>query len=445
MSFQVTAKVRFAALLSTACALWLTLVSLAAAHEVFPTIVDMTQDGDVLTFDVGVNVGANLEGFVAGVDFSSVLNTDEAAQAARYDALRLLPAGEFEQRVRDFWPEMAGNITVLADGEKVSPQLVSLVIPDVGNTEEVRQSLLTFAVDLPAGAQVVQFGWAAGYGEVVLRQQGVEAGFADVVGAGGLSPEIALQGGGELSAWQAFVRYIPDGFDHIVPKGLDHILFVLGLFFLSAQMRPLLWQISAFTVAHTITLALATLGYVTISPEIIEPLIAASIVYVAVENIFAKGLSPWRPVFIFALGLLHGLGFASVLAEFGLPENNVIPALIGFNVGVEIGQLAVIAVAFLCVKVAIDFDRTDQASKPLAAAFLVGMVAVMALVIPIQAYDLSGDLLPLIVMVSILLGLSAAAIAAPRFDNYREMVAMPASILIAVVAAYWCVERVFLG
>ena len=141
----------------------------------------------------------------------------------------------------------------------------------------------------------------------------------------------------------------PVGFVHIVPKGLDHILFVLGLFFLSVRLGPLLWQISAFTVAHSITLALAAFGYVSVPAAIVEPVIAASIVFVALENLFTQGLSRWRPFVVFGFGLLHGLGFASVLGEFGLPEGAFVPALIGFNLGVEGGQVFVVACAYLAV------------------------------------------------------------------------------------------------
>ena len=144
----------------------------------------------------------------------------------------------------------------------------------------------------------------------------------------------------------AFWAYVPVGFDHILPKGLDHILFVVGLFFLSPAWRPLILQISTFTLAHTLTLGLAALGYVRLPSELVESMIAASIVFVAVENTFAKGLSRSRPFVVFGFGLLHGLGFASVLVEFGLPQHAFIPALIGFNVGVELGQLTIVAFGF---------------------------------------------------------------------------------------------------
>ncbi len=144
-------------------------------------------------------------------------------------------------------------------------------------------------------------------------------------------------------------RYLALGFWHIVPEGLDHILFVLGLFLLAARWRPLLWQVSAFTAAHTLTLALSTYGIVRLPPSWVEPLIALSIAYVAIENLLTSELKPWRPVVVFAFGLLHGLGFAGVLGELGLPDRDRLMALVTFNAGVELGQLAVLLVAFAAV------------------------------------------------------------------------------------------------
>jgi hypothetical protein len=144
-------------------------------------------------------------------------------------------------------------------------------------------------------------------------------------------------------------QYVVLGFTHILPKGLDHIAFVLGLFLLGTALRPLLVQVTAFTLAHTITLALTIYGVVSLPSSVVEPLIAVSIVYVAVENILTPRLTPWRPVVVFAFGLLHGMGFAGVLGELGLPRSEHLTALVAFNVGVELGQLAVIGGAFLLV------------------------------------------------------------------------------------------------
>jgi hydrogenase/urease accessory protein HupE len=141
--------------------------------------------------------------------------------------------------------------------------------------------------------------------------------------------------------------WIVAGFEHIIPKGVDHILFILGLFLLQPKIRPLLWQTTAFTIAHSITLALAVLGVLSVSSRIVEPAIALSIAYVGIENIWVKELKPWRVSLVFCLGLLHGMGFASVMQELEIPKGSVIKPLLGFNLGVEGGQIAVLSVAFL--------------------------------------------------------------------------------------------------
>jgi HupE / UreJ protein len=171
------------------------------------------------------------------------------------------------------------------------------------------------------------------------------------VSAGDYSSDvpIELKSPGKWGKLVSMGRYIVVGFHHIIPEGLDHILFVLGLFLFSARIKPLLWQVSAFTVAHSITLGLALYGVVRLPSSITEPLIAASIVFVAVENIFVKEIKPWRYAVVFCFGLIHGLGFASAFANVGLPRENFLIGLVGFNLGVECGQLAVIAGAFLAV------------------------------------------------------------------------------------------------
>ena len=148
---------------------------------------------------------------------------------------------------------------------------------------------------------------------------------------------------------QVAKQYLALGYTHILPKGSDHILFVLGIFLLSTKVKPVLLQVTAFTIAHTITLALTIYGIVSLRPAIVEPLIALSIVYVAVENIATSELRPWRIALVFGFGLLHGMGFAGVLSELGLPRSEFLTGLLCFNAGVELGQLTVILAAFLLI------------------------------------------------------------------------------------------------
>jgi hydrogenase/urease accessory protein HupE len=192
------------------------------------------------------------------------------------------------------------------------------------------------------------------------------------------------------SAVKVFFIYVKLGFDHILPKGLDHILFILGLFLFSARLKPLLYQVTAFTLAHSITLALSIYGVFSLPSHIVEPLIALSIVYVAFENIVktqsdSNKSYAWRPLVVFAFGLLHGLGFAGVLSQLGLPQGDYLLGLLAFNIGVELGQLAVIAMAWLLV---------------------------------FRIY---------------------------RCNWYANRIIIPCSIFIALVGLYWSIERIFLN
>ena len=186
--------------------------------------------------------------------------------------------------------------------------------------------------------------------------------------------------------YQTIATYIVLGFEHILPKGLDHILFILGLFLFAAAIRPLLWQVTMFTLAHTITLGLAMNGIITLPANIVEPLIALSIAYVGLENVFSRQLKNSRLLLVFCFGLLHGLGFASVLADFGMPESAFMTALISFNVGVEIGQLTVIAIAYLSI--GLWFGKKTWYRKFITSPLSL-MIAVVAFYWFIQRLDLN--------------------------------------------------------
>ena len=143
--------------------------------------------------------------------------------------------------------------------------------------------------------------------------------------------------------------YLRLGFKHIVPEGADHILFVLGLFFLGITWRKLLSQTTVFTIAHATTLFLSTYGIFSLPSRFVEPGIALSIAWIAIENVFKPRLGPSRLAVVFGFGLVHGLGFASSLRDIPFPKHDFIVALLGFNFGVDFGQLFVIAVAFMLV------------------------------------------------------------------------------------------------
>ena len=173
----------------------------------------------------------------------------------------------------------------------------------------------------------------------------------DLSGLTATSPSNLAEGSAVAAAsaggrWGTLFGFLSLGFVHVVPRGLDHILFVLGLFLLSREWRPLLWQVTTFTLAHTITLGLSTRGFVSVPSSLVEPVIAGSIAVVALENIYRPNYTHWRLVVVFIFGLAHGLGFAGSLIEMQLPPGTLVVALLGFNIGVECGQLTVIALAF---------------------------------------------------------------------------------------------------
>jgi hypothetical protein len=240
------------------------------------------------------------------------------------------------------------------DGKTFRPEAVELVLPAGGAAAipDAPELTLRLSGTVPAGSKSFTFQNAGAPGAYMLtisREGDAEASRQWIEGAGESEP-YAL--GGDvvaMSRGEVVRTYLELGFTHILPKGTDHILFVVGIFLLSIHLRPILLQVTAFTVAHTITLALTIYGVVSLSPKIVEPLIALSIVYVAVENIATPRLSPWRVAVVFAFGLLHGMGFAGVLAQLGLPRSEFLPALLSFNAGVELGQLAVIAIAFCLI------------------------------------------------------------------------------------------------
>lgn len=169
--------------------------------------------------------------------------------------------------------------------------------------------------------------------------------------------------------------YLQLGFKHIIPLGADHILFIVGLCLLQTSFKYILWQATAFTVAHTITLAFSMKGIVVAPPALIEPIIALSIAFVAVENFFITAVKPWRLLLVFVFGLVHGLGFASVLNEIGLPPDRFTSAILFFNLGVELGQVAVIALFFLLL--ALPFKKRKWYDKAIVYP-LSGLIACIA-------------------------------------------------------------------
>ena len=149
--------------------------------------------------------------------------------------------------------------------------------------------------------------------------------------------------------WETAQRYLTLGFTHVIPMGFDHILFILSIYFLNSSLRSVLIQCSVFTVAHSLSLGLAAAGVITPDARIIEPLIAVSILFTSVENILQTKVNRWRLLTILVFGLIHGMGFATALKETGLQKGQFLSSLLFFNIGVELGQVAVILLAYALI------------------------------------------------------------------------------------------------
>ncbi|MBT8421670.1 MAG: HupE/UreJ family protein [Gammaproteobacteria bacterium] len=317
------------------------------AHTVRPAVVTVNAaaSGEL---SVTIRVSAELLLARIGPEYA---DTNDAPNAAEYDAYRALDPQALEAEFAGFVPEFMAKTGLLSGGTRLPLRFERIEIPPVGDLELARDSEIVLSGELPASVEPLTWSWPREYGGHVIRFVGSDPAQAYSVWLQpGETHEPWLPGvTSARGGWGVVVDYIAIGFEHIVPKGLDHILFVLGLFLLSAKLGPLLWQVSAFTVAHTITLGLSIYGVLALPPAIVEPLIALSIAYVGIENCVSGKLQPWRVLLVFVFGLLHGMGFAGVLQEIGLPDGEFVTALISFNVGVELGQLAVILAAFLLV------------------------------------------------------------------------------------------------
>ncbi|MDP2320735.1 MAG: HupE/UreJ family protein [Acidobacteriota bacterium] len=258
-------------------------------------------------------------------------------------------AAERNARLAQLTAVFADRIVLFVDGREVRAESVVYEPPPVSPPDALARYRLTGT--MPRGASKLRwlYGIVADPYPLEIRQADGSSTVEWITGTNWSGIIDLTRSFPRPTRWTIARQYLVLGYTHILPKGLDHILFVLGLFLLSPQVKTLLLQVTAFTLAHSITLGLSIYGLVSLPSRLVEPLIALSIAYVAVENLVTRELKPWRLALVFLFGLLHGLGFAGVLRELGLPRGEFLAGLLAFNVGVEGGQLTVIAIAMLLV------------------------------------------------------------------------------------------------
>ena len=338
--------------------LFLIVISLglpAYSDVVKPALVEISVFSDGR---VGIEIRTSIEALLTGID-GRYQNTQDAPNSEKYDALRMLGSDELREQFTPFHTTLVGGVNLLADGVSIPLQMGVIDIAPPGYTKVPRASVIRLVGTVPGGSTSLRWYYPPRFGDQAVRVRQVDEERGEYhwssyqwIKDDKLSEPFSLT---EVFAkptfWSVGSSYLNAGFLHIVPKGLDHVLFILGVFLITMRLRPLLIQITMFTVAHSLTLSLGVLGYVNIPPQVVEPLIALSIAYVAFENLASDRLSRFRLPVIFGFGLLHGLGFASVLAEFGLPEGLYFAALFWFNVGVEFAQIGLLVAAYLGITV----------------------------------------------------------------------------------------------
>jgi hydrogenase/urease accessory protein HupE len=334
------------------------------SHPSRRRLVDAALGATLLLFVSGAALRAHELGttrvsvlFDEGRTYSIEIVTDAAALVDKLDAVSGQPprAGLAPDRLQSvlagFDETFRRRVKLAFDATEVHPAIAYAVSPETATAPSPLATIrLTGEVPPGAGHFSWTYAWTFASYAMTIRSAAEGNPTTEWLEGGQTSAPFALTMPAPPAdrltiAW----RYLSLGFTHIVPHGLDHMLFVLGIYLLSGRARTVLWQVSAFTVAHSITLGLSMYGIVAVPPAIVEPLIALSIAYVAIENIFLSELKSWRVVLVFGFGLLHGMGFAGALKELGLPRSEFLTALLTFNVGVEAGQLAVIGAAFLLV------------------------------------------------------------------------------------------------
>ena len=355
------------------------------AHELRPAIANLNiYEEDNIT-NANLSIQLNLEAIIAGIE-TKHSNTEESEKSEEYkDLRRMNPAvllHQFNSKIKNF----DNKINLTSNISNLNLTLISVIIPEVGNTDIIRDTIVNFDIQ-NIEEEKLKFSWDKNLGSIILRINSIHKKplYTELIEDGKKSKWFSIKNKTKVGLFQNIKEYTLLGFKHIIPKGLDHILFILALFLLSPKLRPLVLQVSIFTLAHTITLFLGALKIIVIPAIIVEPIIALSICFIAIENLFTENIKKMRPYIIFIFGLLHGLGFAGVLNEIGISDGQFISSLVSFNLGVELGQICIILLSYIFI--ALLFQKKSW---------------------------------------------------------YRNRVTRPLSLIIATVGLYWFIQRIFL-
>ena len=329
------------------------------SHEIKPSIADFTYDEKYLNFKIRLNA----ELILSNIDASTFSNTDSSSLSEIYDKFRILSKKDLEEMFQNSWSEISSNIDIKINNETKKINLIKTEVEDIKNFEISRDTHVYFRVLLDENSEQFTFRWVKNYGPIILRENNnnklEDELVTEYLQSGIESSQFSFKENNFNKTFNSFTKFFVLGIQHIIPKGLDHILFIFGLFLFSSSLKKLISQITIFTIAHSITLIFVSLSLMRINPQIVEPIIALSIVYIGLENIFRKYIKEYlRYVVILFFGLLHGLGFALVLSDIGYRSTDLFINLVSFNIGIEVAQISIVLILYLSI--ALNFAKNKN-------------------------------------------------------------------------------------
>ena len=352
------------------------------AHEIKPAIVEFNK----VKNQINIVLKFNAEAFLANIDASDYKETINFSNSIKYSELRLLPREILKEKVFESRDQIINSIFIKTSKKQLNLKLVEINVLEEKNIEKVRFTKVYLKTEIKFIETPITFSAKKIFGPLIFKNFSNIDKNTDKPQSQWLKPGDQTSNLGILQVKNNTTNFsilgIWNGILQIILYGFDHILFIIGLFFFSHKLKPLLIQVTTFTIAHSITLIFGGLGYITISPLIIEVIIAASIIWIGFENLFRKKIKVSRLGVIFTFGLIHGLGFASMFKPKGLEGTDYYLNLLGFNIGIELGLLI--------------------------------------------------TLLPLIILIPLF----------NRLSWYRILIAMPASIIIALFGVEMFIDRI---
>jgi hypothetical protein len=313
------------------------------ADVIKPALVEISFYKDK---SIELSLYCNLEAAMSEIS-NKYKDTKKSPNSDKYEALRALKSNELFNKFKKYESEFLKNFTLIIDGKKVNLSLKSHEIDFIGYVKRARKSILVYEAKLQKYPKSFSWKYYKAYGDSSLRHRLYikdEYTWSDwlwIVG-GKTSKNISLTHLKFETQFEKFIKFIKIGFNHVLPLGFDHVLFIIAMALSLLPWRQLLVLVTSFTLAHSVTLGLSMLEVASIPANIVEPLIALSIAYVAVENLMSTKSLKRKAIIIFLFGLLHGLGFAYMLKSFVSNNESFVSTLVGFNVGVELAQIFIV-------------------------------------------------------------------------------------------------------